>query len=147
MPVKLTKQWLWGAVLCLVSNGCTHTPSPTIIGKWRWAGTWHAESGFIPPEKKYGEAIHQYKTDSTYDVYRDGKLALQDQPFSIRRGRHPDGSTQPVDFFVNPDGKAADEYQLVWISGKANDTLVFMLLDPGRGYKPYVSSTYVRTDE
>jgi hypothetical protein len=117
------------------------------MGKWHWAVTWHAQTGLIPAGEKNGELIHHYKPDSTCDIYQNGKLSVQNQPFSIRRGKHPDGSGKPVDFLIRADGGMVDKNQLVWIKGKANDTLVFMLLDEERGYKPYVYSVYARVTE
>jgi hypothetical protein len=117
------------------------------MGKWRWASTWHAESGLTTAGKEHGELVHNYKPDSTYDIYEGGKLSGQNQPFSIRRGKHPDGSGKPVDFLISRDGKIVEKDQLVWIKGQANDTLVFMLLDAEHGYKPYVYSVYARVTE
>ena len=145
--MKLARQGMWGAVLCLVWSGCSHTPPSTIMGKWRWAATWHAQTGLISARKKKGELIHHYKPDSTYDIYEDGKLSVQNQAFSIRRAKHPDGSGKPVDFLIRPDEEIMQPNQLVWIKGKSNDTLVFMLLDEERGYKPYVYSVYARVTE
>ncbi len=138
---------MWGAVLCLVWSSCSYTPPPTIMGKWRWAGTWHAGPGWMPAGKQDEELIHDYKPDSTYDIYEAGKLFRQKQPFSIRRGKHPDGSGKPVDFLINRDGQIVEKNQLVWLKGQASDTLVFMLLDAERGYKPYVYSVYARVTE
>ena len=138
---------MWGAVLCLVWSSCSHTPPSTIMGKWRWAANWHADTGLMPAGKKEKELIYDYKADSTYDIYENGKLSVQNQPFSIRRATHPDGSGKPVDFLISRDGEVVEKNQLVWIKGQAHDTLVFMLLDEERGYKPYVYSVYARVTE
>lgn len=145
--MKVAEQGIWGAALYLLLSSCSHTPPATIMGKWRCADTWHVDKGLIPAGKEDGGLIHVYKSDSTFDIYDNGKLSVQNQPFSIRRGKHPDGSGKPVDFLFCHDGEVLEKNQLVWIKGVANDTLVFMLLDEQRGYKPYVYSVYTRVNE